>query len=181
MKKQLTIALITLFALTISSNAQQNFVKSNSENTITENSKLSDIDWIEKAIEITVEDNDIPAITVGIVKDGKVIKFINKGVLNRVRNNQVDENTIFQIGSLTKTFTGIIANNLIKEGKLDVDASITNYLPNDLSPKAQSKLSTIKVKNLLHHQSGIPRDSKVYHRFGNDPMICCYTGRRPFN
>jgi len=175
MKKQIIIVLMTLFALALSSNAQikNQFTSSGTANENYEN--LSDIEWIEKAVELTIKDNDIPALTIALIKDGKVVKFINKGVLNRVKNNQVDEDTIFQIGSLTKSFTGIIANNLIKEGKLDVEASITNYLPNTLSPKAQSKLSAIKVKNLLHHQSGIPRDSKVYHRFGNDPMVCCYT------
>ena len=171
MKKLIITAFITMFALVINSNAQQNFVSS----TQTKPENLSDIEWIEKAIDITVRDNDIPALTVALIRNGKIIKFINKGVLNRKTGNKANENTIFQIGSLTKSFTGIIANNLIQEGKLDVDASITKYLPNALSPKAIAKLSKIKVKNLLQHQSGIPRDSKVYHRFGNDPMVCCYT------
>ncbi len=175
MKKLLLITFMALFALVMTSNAQQKFVDSVQKTTTKTYENLSDVEWIEMATEIIVKDNNIPAVTIAIIKDGKVAKYINKGVLNRKTKKPVDENTIFQIGSLTKSFTGIIANNLIKEGKLDVEASITNYLPDAFSPKAKVKLSAIKVKNLLQHQSGIPRDSKVYHRFGNDPMICCYT------
>ncbi len=165
MYKKIILTISILFALTISAISTE---------TIKENSDLTDIEWIEKATEITVKDYDLPAIIVGLIKNGKVIKIIRKGVLNRKNAQRVDENTMFQIGSLTKTFTGIITNNLINAGQLDVNAPITKYLPKSLSAKTKEKLGAIKVKDILHHRSGIPNDSRVYYRFGNDPMICCY-------
>ncbi|MEZ5345345.1 MAG: serine hydrolase domain-containing protein [Pyrinomonadaceae bacterium] len=164
MKKQIIIAFIVVIAFVISCSAQT-----------TNDESLSAIEWIEKAIDTIVKDNEVPAVVVALIKDGKVEKYISRGVLNRNTNNNADENTMFQIGSLTKSFTGIIANNLINEGKLDVDASITKYLPDSLSPKTKTKLQPINVKDILHHRSGLPRDSKIVKRFGNDPMVCCYT------
>ncbi len=163
MKKQIFIAFIILIAGTFASVFAQQ-----SEN-------LSDIGWVEKATDALVEDHEIPAVVVAVIKDGKIEKIINRGVLKRVEAEKVDENTLFQIGSLTKSFTGIIAKNLIKERKIEPNASITKYLPETLSPQTKAKLEPITIENVLFHRSGIPRDSKIVKRFGNDPMVCCYT------
>lgn len=163
MKKQILIAFITLIAFVINCNAGQ-----------TADENLSEIEWLEKAVDVKVEENDVPAVVVAIIKNGKVETFINRGVLKRGLDEKVDENTLFQIGSLSKSFTGIIARHLIAEGKLDVNASITKYLPENISPQTKAKLQPVTVEDILFHRSGIPRDSKVYKRFGNDPMVCCY-------
>ena len=61
----------------------------------------------------------------------------------------------FGIGSITKTFVAAVVLQLMEEGVIDLDATINNYLPTDLSidvPHADE----ITVRMLLNHTSGLP-------------------------
>lgn len=97
------------------------------------------------------------------------------GVIERGTPEKVDEHTCFQIASLSKTFTGIIANALILEGRLKIDESITSYLPEELLEKEKKKLEPITIRDLLLHRSGIQRNSKSYKRKDGEPMKKPYT------
>jgi CubicO group peptidase (beta-lactamase class C family) len=51
------------------------------------------------------------------------------GVTNVDDPQQVDGDTLFRIGSTTKTFTGTAVMRLVEQGKLDLDATVKTYLP----------------------------------------------------
>lgn len=84
-----------------------------------------------------------------------------KGFGNKSRKDtsKVDGNSIYQIASQSKMLTGIIVNNLIQEGKLNLEEPITKYLPEITSENHRNTLSRIKLKYLLNHISGIPSDA----------------------
>lgn len=123
--------------------------------------EISDTDraWIERNMDEYMEENAIPALAIGIVKNGQVAAFISKGRMKKGSKVAVSEHTVFQLASLTKSFTGILTNHLIDEGKIDIAQSIITYLPNSLSAETKEKLAPVKVYHLLHHRSGIPRDA----------------------
>jgi len=129
---------------------------------------------IESLAKQYAAEHDIPAINMGVVLDGQV-HFINYGVAKRTDNLQTSENSIFQIASVGKVLTGMVVNDLVQEGKLDVNASILTYLPETYSKKTKSKLEHITVRDLLHHRSGLPRQSKVIKRKNDEPIIYDYT------
>lgn len=131
---------------------------------------------IEATIDRYAKANDIPAISVGIISDGKTT-YLNRGTYDRTTDRAVDEHGLYQLASLSKTFTAIIINHLIHEGRMQPEESITAYLPSDYSVKTRAKLQPITVRDLLHHRSGLPRDSWVTRnmRKGNDPLIYNYT------
>ena len=60
----------------------------------------------------------------------------------------------FRIGSVTKTFLGVVAAQLQTEGKLDTDLPITNYLPASITDHIANS-NQITVRQLVRHQSGI--------------------------
>lgn len=129
---------------------------------------------LESLIQERVVENNIPALSVGLIKHNKLFSYHNIGVIERGSPEKVNENTVYQLASLSKTFTGIIAKELIAEGKLDVNASITDYLPTSLSKAAKDKLKPITVRNLLQHKSGLPRDAEYAKRpwkFLDGPMV----------
>lgn len=130
---------------------------------------------IKLLIENTISENDIPSLSVGLVYNGKTILLDGYGTVKRSSTTKVNENTIYQIASLSKMFTGIIAKNLVLEGHLILENSITTYLPKDLSKKTLKKLKPIKVIDLLLHRSGLPRDSKVVKRKDGEPMLGGYS------
>ncbi len=97
-----------------------------------------------EALEYTTKDNPDAVISVGIIKSGqatyKVYGENGKEIFN--------QENIYEIGSLTKTFTASLINKAVNEGKISIDSSIDNYLR---LPK-ENKYPTIK--ELLTHTSG---------------------------
>lgn len=62
----------------------------------------------------------------------------------------VDRNTLFQAGSITKSFTSMIILKLEAEGRLHIEDPITKYLPQ------YPQWSNVTIRQILNHTSGIP-------------------------
>ena len=77
----------------------------------------------------TLKQYQVPGAAVAVVQDGKVVLVKGYGVRNVTKPGAVDENTIFQLASVTKTLTAAAAATVVDEGKLDWDKPIFNYLP----------------------------------------------------
>ncbi|GAB5476166.1 MAG: serine hydrolase [Maribacter sp.] len=109
---------------------------------------------LDTFIEKGLEQWDIPGLAIGIVKDGKLIKAKGYGVKEWEKQQKVDINTLFLIGSNTKGFTGILAALLEHEGKLDLDKPVIAYLPwfRMYDPNVTALIST---KDMLAHRSGL--------------------------
>ena len=77
----------------------------------------------------TLKEYAVPGAAVAVVRDGKVALVKGYGVRNATKPGAVDENTIFQLASVTKTLTATAVATVVDEGKLDWDKPIFNYLP----------------------------------------------------
>ena len=77
-----------------------------------------DLEWIKNEVYESAEENNIPAMVVGIIHQGELAAYVQSGYFSRNSEQAVTPKTPFQIASLSKTFTGIIANNLLQEGVL---------------------------------------------------------------
>jgi len=93
----------------------------------------------------------IPGLTLLIKRDGKVWLREAYGVANRENKRKTDIADRFDIGSIGKTFTGLLVMQLVEAGKIDLDKPVKSYLPD--FPQAWEKVT---VRHLLSHQSGIP-------------------------
>ena len=131
---------------------------------------------IEGIMDSFTQAYDIPAMSIGISIDGQAY-FINKGVYKRNTDQLMDNKGACQIASVSKMFTGAIVKALITEGKMELNAPITQYLPPNYPQSVQKKLDGITVRDVLHHRSGLPRDSYIAgtKRKGNDPLVYDYT------
>ena len=78
------------------------------------------------------------------------------GVSEISSRTAVTEETLFQIGSISKSFTSIALLQLQERGKLDVQAPVTEYLP---WFEVKSKHSPITLHHLMTHTAGIPMGS----------------------
>ena len=76
-----------------------------------------------------VKDWDLPAASIGIVKDGELIFTGNYGVLEVGKKAQPDENTLYAIASNSKAFTSAMMGMLVQEGKLNWNDKVRKYLP----------------------------------------------------
>ena len=88
------------------------------------------------------------AMVVGLIKGGETT-VLTFGDL------ETDEKTVFDIGSITKVFTGIALSHAIVEEKLTPDTSVCDAAPQLF--QAESAICEVTVSELAAHHSGLPR------------------------
>ena len=87
-----------------------------------------------------------------VADQGRVVMKKGYGLANMEWNLPNAPDTKFRLGSITKQFTATLVLELAEQGKIDLDAPVTRYLP-DYPPASGDK---IKIHHLLNHTSGIP-------------------------
>ncbi|MDB5149932.1 MAG: class beta-lactamase-related serine hydrolase [Mucilaginibacter sp.] len=93
-------------------------------------------------------------LSIGIIKDGQISTY-NYGETARGNNQLPTANTMFEIGSITKTFTATLLAYYANEGKIKLTDPITKYLPD--SVKTNTALNAITLLTLSNHTSGLAR------------------------
>lgn len=76
------------------------------------------------------------------------------GFANMEDSIPIRKNSIFNLASITKTYTSVVAMEMIKSGQLNLDDHIELYLPNDIIMGIPNA-TKIKIRNLLNMSSGI--------------------------
>ncbi len=71
----------------------------------------------------------VPGMSVGIVKDGKVVFQKGYGVAKQGTSTPVDDKTLYAIASNSKAFTSAVMGMLVQEGKISWDDKVRKYLP----------------------------------------------------
>ena len=99
-----------------------------------------------------------------VAENGKVIYKKGFGFANMEWDIPNGPDTKHRLGSVTKQFTGMLILQLAEQGKIDLQAPITTYLPD--YPKANGDMIT--THHLLTHTSGIPNYTSFPGFFAND-------------
>lgn len=97
-----------------------------------------------------------PGIIVGTIKDGD-IRIYSYGVADLETGALIDENTVFEIGSVTKTFTAVLYADFINSGLLNLNDTVNNLVSEDLHLPDKDNIP-IKIVHLLTHTSGLERE-----------------------
>jgi CubicO group peptidase (beta-lactamase class C family) len=99
---------------------------------------------------------DIPGAAVTVVQNGEVVYSNGFGVIERGGDQPVTPETLFMIGSVTKSMTTLMMATLVDDGILDWDAPVTEILPSFAlsDPRATPQ---IRVRDLVNMSSGVPR------------------------
>lgn len=109
---------------------------------------------VVETIERRIKEGLTPSITLAII-DSSGVKFFNFG--KTAKNGQeVDENTIYEIGSISKVFTGIVLAQQVLDGNLKLEDEINNFLPDNIKVPVMGE-KEITFGNLTDHTSGLPR------------------------
>ena len=109
---------------------------------------------IDQLVERTLKAFDVPGISVGVIKDGKVIHAKGYGVRSLNTQQKTDENTVFGIASNSKAFTCTALGMLVDEGKIKWDDKVREYIPEFklYSPYVTEEFT---IKDLITHRSGL--------------------------
>src|SRR6202789_128331 len=97
---------------------------------------------------------DVPGLSVGIVKEGRLVFAKGYGVRKLGEPAPVDENTLFPIGSNTKAFTSALLASLVDAGKISWDDPVYQRLPGFqmYDPYVSHEMN---IRDLLTHRSGM--------------------------
>ena len=110
---------------------------------------------IKKEIQYRVKNKINPSIAVGIADSTGTYYYVHglKDVANKLK---ADENTLYEIGSITKTYMGLLLAKYNVTDSLDLKTPVNNFLPDSIT-LTDKKGVDVTLKSLSTHSSGLPR------------------------
>lgn len=103
-----------------------------------------------------IQNNQVPGLSIAAYYAGQP-HYFSFGVANRATQQPITPHTIFEIGSVTKTFTATVLSMQIQNGKIKLNDPIGPYLPPAL--QIQNKpINQITFEQLATHTAGLPTD-----------------------
>ncbi|MCC3859611.1 serine hydrolase domain-containing protein [Pseudemcibacter aquimaris] len=126
-------------------------------------SKDIDPDEISKALEYRINQQKAVGYYVGVIDGAQEYELF----LGRTSNENIEAITkkhIFEIGSITKTMTGILLANMVESGAISYNDKVSDYLPIDF----KGQVGDITLLELATHSSGLARMPDNF--FPNNPL-----------
>lgn len=120
---------------------------------------------VEAKIQQFAQQHSIPGLLVALVHDG-TNRIIPWGTRSLAGGPAIDDQTLFEIGSITKTFTGVLLAKMIENGRVRLDQPIAELLP-PLTPLPQTK-NVLTLRHLATHSAGFPA---MPPNFGNPSTL----------
>ncbi|HWR30537.1 MAG TPA: serine hydrolase domain-containing protein [Negativicutes bacterium] len=104
-----------------------------------------------------IQSGQAGSATVAIMDNGRIVYAEGFGMADRANSISVDRHTVFNIGSISKTYCATAIMLLVDEGKVNLDKPVTTYIPE--FTMADERYREITVRMLLNHSSGLPGGS----------------------
>ncbi|HVG95742.1 MAG TPA: serine hydrolase domain-containing protein, partial [Chloroflexota bacterium] len=123
---------------------------------------------LDESVRAVMAAAGVPGAAVGVLV-GEEAYVAGHGVTNVDYPLPVDGDTLFQIGSITKTFTMAALVRLVDQGRLDLDAPVQRALP-DLRLADPEVAARVTLRHLLTHTSGLPANDWATLGGGDDAL-----------
>ncbi|MGG6185666.1 class C beta-lactamase [Pantoea allii] len=133
MKRYLTALLVALSASSSAADLSSQDIASRVKNIITP----------------LMEQEGIPGMSVAVLYKGRP-QYLNFGVADTASDRRVTENTLFELGSVSKTFTGVLAGVMMRNSQLHLNDPVQKYWPALKGPQWQA----IKMVHLATYSAG---------------------------
>jgi D-alanyl-D-alanine carboxypeptidase len=100
-----------------------------------------------------------PGMTLALTDSSKTLRTAGYGFADVDKRIAVNEQHLFQIGSITKSFVALVLLQMRDEGKLDLHTQVLDYLP---QLPIDARFGPITIHHLLTHTSGLPDNLGVF-------------------
>lgn len=122
---------------------------------------FSDDQNLDSFVETKMKALQAKGLAVAFIKEGKISWRKNYGYADYEAKKNVDNETIFQIASVSKPITGVAIMQLVENGLIDLDVSVNKYLPFKITnPNFPDEQITVRM--LLQHKSSLIDNDPVY-------------------
>ncbi|MFZ5826888.1 MAG: serine hydrolase [Bacillota bacterium] len=115
-----------------------------------------------------MKEHQVPGVGLGLLIDGEAFAA-GFGITSIENPLEVTGDTLFQIGSVTKTVTGTAMMRLVERGDLDLEGPVRRYLP-DFRLGDEATAATVTVRHLITHVAGWPGDVFTDTGSGDDAV-----------
>ncbi len=112
--------------------------------------------WLRAELPALLEKHGVPGAAAGVLVDGEIVATAS-GILNLSTRVEADDDSLFQIGSITKLWTASLVMQLVDDGLVDLDEPIRRYLP-EFRIGDEAAAAAITTRQLLSHQAGFEGD-----------------------
>jgi len=102
---------------------------------------------------------DVPGAALALIRDDKIVLEKGYGFRNLESHAPVTAATLFNIGSISKSFTALGVVQLADRHRIDLDTPVIRYIP-DLRLSDPRVTQTVTLRQLLSHSSGLPPDDQ---------------------
>ncbi len=127
----MTLALSPFLRFVLSAGAEQLAPELNLQVSVAPSKNYAAaVEMIERFITHEMADKDLPALSIALVEDQQIVWAKGFGFADPKRKVPATAETVYRVGSVSKLFTDIAIMQLVEQGKIDLDAPITRYLPN---------------------------------------------------
>lgn len=111
---------------------------------------------LEAHIQNYVQKKRIAGCAIAVVYRNEVVFMHSYGVKTIGKNDKIDLDTVFQLGSVSKPMAATLVSILENKGHLRLEDPVTHYLPT-FSLKSLQSPNVLKIKHILSHSTGVPR------------------------
>ena len=113
---------------------------------------------IQETADFILKDKTINAVSISVYKDGKSYTE-HFGELDRGKGNTPTDKTIYEIASVTKTFTGYLMAKAVIDNKVSLEDDVRKYLKGNYR-NLEYKGHPIKIKHIISHTARLPANIK---------------------
>jgi CubicO group peptidase (beta-lactamase class C family)/D-alanyl-D-alanine dipeptidase len=121
------------------------------------------VETLRPFIQQQMAEKELPALSIAIIDDQQIVWAQGFGMADPKSKTPASADTVYRIGSVSKLFTDIAIMQLVERGELNLDAPVTDYLP-DFHPKNPFG-TPITLRQLMSHRSGMLREPPVGNYF----------------
>lgn len=116
------------------------------------------VDFAEHRIQQVMKQRHLPSVAVALIDDQDIVWQEAFGWANVEKEIPATTDTVYKLWSVAKVFTAIETMRLVEEGLIDLDAPITDYLPDFSIQSRFPDSEPITVRSILAHHAGLPRN-----------------------
>lgn len=110
---------------------------------------------LDETVPGILEAHNAPGIALAFVQGNEVIGFLSYGFANVDTREPIAEETMFNVGSISKVVTAWGALQLVERGEVELDTPINQYLKRWKIPDSEFNSEKVTLRNLLSHTSGL--------------------------
>ena len=138
-------------------------------------------DDFDRYVQLQIERQHIPGLSLAILRGDRVVKMRGYGLADVEQGVAATADTVYEIGSVTKSFTSMAVLLLREQGRLSLDDPLGNFLP-----EVPDTWKPVTIRQLLSHTAGVPDYEEVMgyesYRLAMTPaQVYAYVAAKPLD